>query len=115
MERPLGRDRSHCTFRVRVALWVRAPAVPVTGTVKVPGVAAKANRRSVELALPFAGGVTGFGRKNAKIPGGSPGMLSVVAELKPLELETVTPVKAKRPRGSITESGDTAILKSAPH
>ena len=52
-------------------------------TVAGPTVAvAEAVRVSVEVALPFAGGVTGFVEYAAVTPLGKPVVLSVVAELK---------------------------------
>lgn len=60
------------------------PDVPVIVTVNVPVVAVPvALSVSVEVALPFAGGVTGFGENAAVTPLGRPLALSVVAELKP--------------------------------
>lgn len=57
--------------------------MPVTVTVAVPTVAVDdAVRVSVEVALPFAGGVTGFVEYEAVTPLGKPVVLSVVAELK---------------------------------
>jgi hypothetical protein len=71
------------TVRAMVALCVSEPEVPVTVTVAVPTVAAaEAVRVSVEVALPFAGGVTGFVEYAAVTPLGKPVVLSVVAELK---------------------------------
>jgi len=59
-------------------------------TVAVPTVAlAEAVSVSVEVALPFAGGVTGFVENVAVTPEGRPDALSVVAELKPPVLVTV--------------------------
>ena len=49
------------TVRAMVVLCVSEPEVPVTVTVALPVVApAEAVNVSVEVALPFAGGVTGF-------------------------------------------------------
>jgi len=63
--------------------WLSEPDVPVTVTLTVPVVAvADAVNVSVDVALPFAGGVTGFGTNAAVTPLGSPEALSVVAELK---------------------------------
>ena len=59
-------------------------------TVAVPTVAVEeAVSVSVELALPFAGGVTGFVENAAVTPEGRPDALNVVAELKPPVLVTV--------------------------
>jgi hypothetical protein len=71
------------TVRAMVALWVSDPETPVTVTVAVPVVAEEdAVSVSVEVALPFAGGVTGFVENAAVTPLGKPVALSVVAELK---------------------------------
>lgn len=59
-------------------------------TVAVPTVAlAEAVSVRVEVALPFAGGVTGLVEKAAVTPEGRPDALNVVAELKPPELVMV--------------------------
>lgn len=59
------------------------PDVPVMVTVAAPVVAvAEAVSVSVDVALPFAGGVTGFVENAAVTPPGNPAALSVVAELK---------------------------------
>ena len=56
-------------------------------TVAVPVVAVEvAVSVKVEVALLFAGGVTGFGENAAVTPLGSPVAVSVVAELKPFWL-----------------------------
>jgi hypothetical protein len=61
---------------------VRLPDVPVTVTGLVPVVAVEdAANVSVEVTLPFAGGVTGLGENAAVTPVGSPDALRVVAEL----------------------------------
>jgi hypothetical protein len=57
--------------------------VPVTVTVAAPVVAvAEAVSVRVEVALPLAGGVTGFVENAAVTPVGRPVALSVVAEEK---------------------------------
>ena len=59
-------------------------------TVAVPTVAlADAVNVRVDVALPFAGGVTGFVENAAVTPEGRPLALKVVAELKPPVLVTV--------------------------
>ena len=59
-------------------------------TVAVPTVALEeAVSVRVELALPFAGGVTGLVENVAVTPEGRPDALKVVAELKPPVLVTV--------------------------
>lgn len=66
-----------------VVLCVSVPDVPVTVTVAAPVVAvAEAVNVSVEVTLPFAGGVTGFVENAAVTPLGKPVAVSVVAELK---------------------------------
>lgn len=60
------------------------PEVPVTVTVAAPRVAvADAVSVSVEVALLFAGGVTGLVENAAVTPVGKPVAVSVVAELNP--------------------------------
>jgi hypothetical protein len=62
---------------------VSVPEVPVTVTVAAPVVAvAEAVSVSVDVALPLAGGVTGFVENAAVTPLGNPVAVSVVAELK---------------------------------
>jgi hypothetical protein len=63
---------------------VSEPEVPVIVTVAAPVVAvAEAVSVRVEVAVPFAVGVTGFVENAAVTPLGRPEALSVVAELKP--------------------------------
>jgi len=72
------------TVRVMVVPCVSEPAVPVMVNVAVPVVAVdEAVSVKVELALPFAGGVTGLVENDAVTPLGSPEALNVVAELNP--------------------------------
>jgi len=60
------------------------PDVPVMVTVAVPTVALEeAVSVSVEVALPFADGVTGLAENAAVTPLGKPVALNVVAELNP--------------------------------
>lgn len=78
------------TVRLIVAVWLVDPEVPVIVTVAVPTVAlAEAVSVRVEVALPFAGGVTGLVENVAVTPEGKPDALSVVAESKPPVLVTV--------------------------
>ena len=78
------------TVSVIVVLCTSDPEVPVIVTVAVPVVAVdEAVSVSVELALLFAGGVTGLGENAAVTPLGKPDALSVVAELNPFRLVTV--------------------------
>jgi len=60
------------------------PEVPVIVTVAAPTVALEdAVRVRVEVALPFAAGVTGLVENAAVTPLGKPDALNVVAELNP--------------------------------
>ena len=60
------------------------PDVPVIVTVAAPTVAVEeAVSVRVEVALPFAGGVTGLEENAAVTPVGKPEALNVVAELNP--------------------------------
>ena len=78
------------TVRLMVVVCVVDPDVPVIVTVAVPVVALEeAVSVSVDVALPFAGGVTGLVENAAVTPVGNPDALSVVAELKPLKLVIV--------------------------
>ncbi len=66
-----------------MVLCVSEPEVPVTVTVDIPVAAvAEAVSVKVDVALPFAGGVTGFVENAAVTPLGKPDALNVVAELK---------------------------------
>src|SRR5258708_32917333 len=95
-----------------VGVWTREPDVPVTVTLVVPVVAvAEAVKLRVEVALPFAGGVTGLAEKAAVTPLGRPEALSVVAELNPFTLVTVTVLEAFEPRATLTALGETATVK----
>lgn len=78
------------TVKLIVVLWLVEPEVPVIVTVAVPTVAlADAVSVRVDVALPFAGGVTGLVENVAVTPEGRPDALRVVAELKPPVLVTV--------------------------
>jgi hypothetical protein len=69
---------------------VSEPETPVTVTVTAPVVAEEeAVSVRVEVALPFAFGVTGLAEKLAVTPLGRPVALNVVAELKPFWLVMV--------------------------
>ena len=88
------------------------PDVPVTVTVLVPVVAVvDAVNVSVEVTLPFAGGVTGFGENAAVTPVGSPETLSVVAELNPFWLVTVIVLFAVEPCVTLTALGEAETVK----
>ena len=89
------------------------PDVPVIVTVAVPVVAVDdAVSVSVEVALPLAGGVTGFVENAAVTPLGRPDALNVVAELNPFRLVTVIVLVPLDPCVTVTELGDAARLKS---
>ena len=101
------------TVRETVVECVREPETPVTVTVAVPTVAdADAVNVSVELALPLGGGVTGLVEKAAVTPLGKPVALSVVAELKLFRLVMVVVVVPVPPCVTVTEAGETPIVKS---
>jgi hypothetical protein len=96
-----------------VVLCVNDPKVPVTVIETVPIAAdAEAVSVKVDVALPFAGGVTGFGENEAVTPLGSPDALSVVAELNPLKLVTVIVLVPLPPCVTVTELGEAPIEKS---
>jgi len=81
-------------------------------TVAAPTVAdADAVKVNVEVALPFAGGVTGFVEKAAVTPVGKPAVLSVVAELKLFWLVMVTVLVPVPPCVTATDEGETAMVK----
>ena len=78
----------------------------------VPTVAeANAVSVRVEVALPFAGGVTGLVENVAVTPLGNPLALSVVAELKPPVLVMVIVLVPLLPWVTVTEAGDALTLK----
>jgi hypothetical protein len=89
------------------------PETPVTVTVAVPVVAVpEAVSVSVEVAVPFAGGVTGFVENAAVTPLGNPVALSVVAELNPFRLVMVMVLVPFEPCVMVRELGAAAIEKS---
>src|ERR1700704_5726402 len=101
------------TVSVMGVLWVSAPEVPVMVTVTVPVVAVlEAVSVSVEVALPFAGGVTGLVENVAVTPPGKPEALSVVAELNPFRLVMVMVLVPLEPCAMVSEEGEAATLKS---
>ena len=101
------------TVNEMVAECVSEPEVPVTVTVAVPTVAeADAVNVRVELALPLAGGVTGFGENAAVTPEGKPVALRLVAELKPFKLVMVVVLVPVPPCVTVTEVGESAMEKS---
>jgi hypothetical protein len=95
-----------------VVVCVSVPDVPVTVTVLVPVVAVEdAVNVNAEVALPFAGGVTGFVEKAAVTPLGRPDALNVVAELNPFWLVTVTVLVALVPCCTLTALGEAETVK----
>jgi len=100
------------TVKAMVALWVSVPEVPVTVTVAVPTVAvAEAVSVSVEVALLFAGGVTGLVENAAVTPLGKPVAVSVVAELKLSTLVIVMVLVPLVPCVTVREAGDAPMVK----
>lgn len=78
----------------------------------VPKVAvAEAVSVRVEVTLPFAGGVTGFGENPAVTPLGNPVALSVVAELKLLVLVMVIVLVPFAPCFTVNEVGEAPMVK----
>ena len=101
------------TVSVTVVVCVVDPDVPVMVTVAVPVVAVDdAVRVSVDVALPFAGGVTGLVENDAVTPLGKPEALSVVAELNPFRLVTVIVLFPLEPCVTVSEDGEAERLKS---
>ena len=89
------------------------PDVPVIVTVALPVVAvADAVSVRVEVAVPFAGGVTGLVENAAVTPLGKPEALSVVAALKPFKLVMVMVLVPFEPCVMVSEEGEPAMLKS---
>ena len=80
---------------------VAAPVVAVAEAVSV----------RVDVALPFAGGVTGFAEKAAVTPLGRPVALSVVAELKLFWLAMVMVLIPFPPCVTVREAGEAPIVK----
>jgi hypothetical protein len=88
------------------------PEVPVIVTVAVPTVAdADAVSVRVEVALPFAAGVTGLVENVAVTPLGRPLALSVVAELNPPVLVMAIVLAPLLPCVTVSEEGDAAMVK----
>ena len=89
------------------------PEVPVIVTVAAPTVAVdEAVNVSVDVALPFAGGVTGLVENAAVTPVGRPVALSVVAELNPPVLVMVIVLVPLAPRVTVTDVGEALTLKA---
>ena len=92
---------------------VSAPEVPVTVTVALPVVAVPdAVSVRVDVALPFAGGVTGLVENAAVTPPGKPEALSVVAELKLFKLVMVMVLVPLEPWAIVREEGEAPTVKS---
>jgi hypothetical protein len=88
------------------------PEVPVIVTVAVPTVAEDdAVSVRVEVALPFAGGVTGLVENVAVTPLGRPLALSVVAELNPPVLVMVIVLVPLVPCVTVRDAGEAPMLK----
>ena len=65
----------------------------------------------VEVALPFAAGVTGLVENAAVTPVGRPVALNVVAELKPPVLVMVIVLVPPAPWVTVTDAGEAAMVK----
>ena len=101
------------TVSVTVVVCVVEPDVPVMVTVAVPVVAVEeAVSVNTDVAVPFAGGVTGFVANVAVTPLGKPEALSVVAELNPFKLVTVIVLVPLEPCATVTELGEADSEKS---
>jgi hypothetical protein len=79
-------------------------AVPVVAVVEAVSV-------RVEVALPFAGGVTGLVENTAVTPLGRPVALSVVVELKLLWLVMVIVLPRLLPWVTVRGAGDALMVK----
>jgi len=100
---------------LRVAVWLKLPALPAIFTANVPVVADDdAVRVRVDDALPPAAGVTVAGAKDAATPAGRPEILRPVGALKPFTLPTVTVVERLLPLAvdTLMELGETLRVKS---
>jgi len=88
------------------------PDVPVIVIVAAPVAAVlEAVRVSVEVTLPFAGGVTGLVENAAVTPLGKPEALRVVAELNPPVLVMVMVLVPLLPCVTVTDAGEALIVK----
>src|ERR1700681_4761382 len=96
---------------VRAGTSARKVPVTVTLVVPVPAVAEAVSVR-VEVALPFAGGVTGLVENAAVTPAGNPEALSVVALLKPARLVIVMVLVPFPPCAMLRLDGAAPIEKS---
>lgn len=101
------------TVRAIVVVCVVEPEVPVMVTVAAPVVAvAEAVSVKVDVAVPFAGGVTGLVENAAVTPLGNPEALSVVAALNPFKLVTVMVLLPLVPCVMVSDEGEADTLKS---
>src|ERR1700682_873658 len=92
---------------------VSAPEVPVIVTVAFPVVAVPdAVSVRVDVALPFAGGVTGLVENAAVTPLGTPEALSVVSGLKLFRLVMVMALVPLEPWAMVREDGEAPMVKS---
>src|SRR3984885_15898823 len=95
-----------------VVLLLSVSEVPVTVTVAFPMVAVdEAVSVRVEVALPFAGGVTEVGENTAVTPVGRPEAVSAVAELKLFWLVMVIVLVPLLPCFTVSEVGEAPIVK----
>jgi len=93
-------------------LLLSEPEVPISSMAVVPvGARREALQVMVTVALPLAGGVTGFCVAVADTPLGNLLTLNSTAELNPLTLVTVRVVDARPPSSIVNEEGDRARVK----
>lgn len=101
------------TVKAMLVVCVVDPDVPVMVTVAAPVVAdAEAVSVRVDVAVPFAGGVTGLVENAAVTPLGKPEALSVVAALKPFRLVMVIVLVPFEPCVMVREEGEAPTVKS---
>ena len=98
--------------RLTVAVFEVEPEVPVTVTVYVPEAPEVLVIVIVDVVLPFDGGVTELGEKEAETPAGRPEAVRATAELKPFVLVTVTVLLPAWPGFSVSEAGEADTEKS---
>jgi hypothetical protein len=88
------------------------PEVPTSSRDVLPvGARREALQVMVTVALPLAGGVTGFAEAVADTPLGSPFTLKLTAELNPFTLVTVSVVETRSPSSMVKEEGDSERVK----
>jgi len=96
-------------------LLLSEPEVPTSSMVVVPlGARREALQVMVMVALPLAGGVTGFCVAVADTPLGNPLTLNSTAELNPLTLVTVRVVDTCLLSSTVNEEGDRERVKFGP-